>query len=238
MRKILSEPESRTSVSAGRLKQSRTVAVTRDASVNADSAHDDANRADARRLQVLDAASTCFRQHGFHATSIARISEAAQMSPGHIYHYFRNKEAIMAGIVEQNLTEFVEFAQQLEMASERGKFIEALLAQISGGVDKQTKASRLSLNIEILAEAARNPEIAALLRQSGDIHFSRSRELFRRAPSMRRLSAGELDARITVINSLFDGLMVRVLCQPAMDKRRVTQVIRRVLRFLLDEDLA
>lgn len=159
------------------------------------------------------------------------------MSPGHIYHYFRNKEAIVAGIVEQNLTEFVEFAQQLERASERGKFIEALLAQTKTGVDKRTEALRLSLNIEILAEATRNPEIATLLRQWGDIHFSRSRELFRRAPSMRRLPVGELDARITVLNSLFDGLMVRMLCQPAMDKRRVTQVIRRVLRLLLDEDL-
>lgn len=196
---------------------------------------DETSRADARRLQVLEAASTCFRLHGFHATSIARISEVAGMSPGHIYHYFQNKEAIMAGIVELNLSEFVEFAQQLEKANETGRFVEALMAQTAIGVDRQTDASRTSLNLEILAEAARNPEIASLLQSSGDIHFARSRELFRRAPSLQRLSPAELDARITVINSLFDGLMVRVLCQPTLDKARVTRVIQRVVRFLLDE---
>lgn len=158
------------------------------------------------------------------------------MSPGHIYHYFQNKEAIVAGIVEQNLCEFVELAQQLEKASETGSFVDALMAQIDAGVGKQTDRTRASLNLEILAEATRNSEIASLLQRSGDVHFARTRELFRQVPSMRRLPRGELDARINVINSLFDGLMVRILCQPKLDKARTSRVIQRVVGFLLDEE--
>ena len=36
----------------------------------------EAPRADARRTQIRAAAEECFRQHGFHGTSIAQISKA------------------------------------------------------------------------------------------------------------------------------------------------------------------
>ena len=201
-----------------------------------DSESADTDRAGARRRQVLEAASTCFRQHGFHAISIARISQAAGMSPGHIYHYFQNKEAIVAGIVEQNLSEFVELAQQLDKANETGSFVDALMAQIDAGVGKQTDAARASLNLEILAEAARNPEVASALQRSDDVQFARCRHLFRQAPSMERLPPDELNARITVINSLFDGLMVRTQRQSTIDKARTSRIIQRVVGFLLDEE--
>ena len=204
--------------------------------MTADSESADTDRAEARRRQVLEAASTCFRQHGFHATSIARISQAAGMSPGHIYHYFQNKEAIVAGIVEQNLSEFVELAQQLDKANETGSFVDALMAQIDAGVGKQTDGARASLNLEILAEAARNPEVASALQRSDDVQFARCRHLFRQAPSMERLPPDELNARITVINSLFDGLMVRTQCQSTIDKARTSRIIQRVVGFLLDEE--
>jgi len=204
--------------------------------MTADNESADTDRAEARRRQVLEAASTCFRQHGFHATSIARISQVAGMSPGHIYHYFQNKEAIVAGIVEQNLSEFVELAQQLDKANETGSFVDALMAQIDAGVGKQTDGTRASLNLEILAEAARNPEVASALQRSDDVQFARCRHLFRQAPSMERLPPDELNARITVINSLFDGLMVRTQCQSTIDKARISRVIQRVVGFLLDEE--
>lgn len=52
-------------------------------------------RLNTRRAQILAAATDCFRELGFHGASIAKISQASGMSPGHIYHYFENKEAII-----------------------------------------------------------------------------------------------------------------------------------------------
>ena len=59
----------------------------------------DKDRGQMRREQVLTAAAACFQRHGFHGASMAQISREAGMSVGHIYHYFANKEAIIAAIV-------------------------------------------------------------------------------------------------------------------------------------------
>ena len=64
-----------------------------------------------RRNQVLDAAAICFRNHGFHGASMAQISKTAGMSPGHIYHYFGSKEAIITAIVERDIEEMVEWTE-------------------------------------------------------------------------------------------------------------------------------
>src|ERR1700710_1816804 len=67
----------------------------------------------ARCRQVLDAASVCFADEGFHGTSMARLAKAAGMSVGHIYHYFDSKEAIIAAIVQRELVRQLEFFGEL-----------------------------------------------------------------------------------------------------------------------------
>ncbi|QYU68460.1 TetR/AcrR family transcriptional regulator [Leptolyngbya sp. 15MV] len=51
---------------------------------------------DKRRRQILDAALRCFRESGFRGASVSDICKVAGMSPGHLYHYFPSKEAIVA----------------------------------------------------------------------------------------------------------------------------------------------
>ena len=53
--------------------------------------------------RILEASRRCFVQHGFHSASMATISETAGMSPGLIYRYFENKNAIILAIVEAQL---------------------------------------------------------------------------------------------------------------------------------------
>src|SRR5690606_41896893 len=62
-------------------------------------------RAQAQRERILAAAQKCFVESGFHAASMASISEAAGMSPGLIYRYFENKNSIILAIIERQLEE-------------------------------------------------------------------------------------------------------------------------------------
>ncbi|HEY1970960.1 MAG TPA: TetR/AcrR family transcriptional regulator [Pseudonocardia sp.] len=57
------------------------------------------------RERILDVAMELFGQHGFKGTSIVRIETAAGLAPGSggIYHYFRNKEALLQAGIERHL---------------------------------------------------------------------------------------------------------------------------------------
>ena len=43
---------------------------------------------EARRQQILDAASACFSRQGFHQTTMQGICREVDLSPGAVYRYF------------------------------------------------------------------------------------------------------------------------------------------------------
>lgn len=59
----------------------------------------------ATRERIVDEAMHLFSQHGYSATSIAKIESAAGLTPGAggIYHHFASKEAVLAAGIERQL---------------------------------------------------------------------------------------------------------------------------------------
>jgi AcrR family transcriptional regulator len=57
------------------------------------------------RERILDEAMRLFSQHGYAATSIAKIEAAAGLTPGAggLYHHFASKEAVLAAGIERQL---------------------------------------------------------------------------------------------------------------------------------------
>lgn len=58
------------------------------------------------RDRIIDEAMHLFSQHGFAATSVAKIEAAAGLSPGAggLYHHFASKEAVLAAGIERQLS--------------------------------------------------------------------------------------------------------------------------------------
>ncbi|MEW6765736.1 MAG: TetR/AcrR family transcriptional regulator [Pseudomonadota bacterium] len=189
-------------------------------------------RSDARRAQILAAATDCFRDHGFHGASIAKISQVSGMSPGHIYHYFENKEAIIEAIVAQDLERLLTLNVELRSASDvKGAFIE----RTAEGVERKLDPEFAGLQLEIMAEAGRNPRIAEFVQVADRSCFASLCSTIR---SLRQ-AAGHQDseASITgmaeVLAAMFEGLQIRAIRNPTIDKSLVTAMFRKVIHDLL-----
>ena len=194
----------------------------------------EASRAAARRQQILAAAAQCFREHGFHGASIARISKIAGMSAGHIYHYFENKEAIIGAIVAQDLETLLTLTAELRAAC---NVRNALIERAAEGVLDQLDPASAALKVEIVAEAARNPHVARIVREAD---ATCRRELMVTIHAIRS-AAGHDDTpaatadMVEVLASLFEGLLLRTIRNPDLDRRRVAQRIQLAINDLLDQ---
>ena len=185
-----------------------------------------------RRQQVLEAAAECFRRSGFHGASMVQIAKAAGMSPGHIYNLFENKDEIIAAIVERDRDEIVQSITEGEQAED---LLHDMLVWVDQCIDDTTQITDAALSIEVLAEACRNPRLAAVVQASEALIQEKSAGYVRKAlgPQAAALDPEEISARAAVIGAIFNGLMNQSIALPTMNKAAVKPVVQRVLRQLL-----
>ncbi|MBI3347595.1 MAG: TetR/AcrR family transcriptional regulator [Burkholderiales bacterium] len=192
------------------------------------------DRALARRQQVLDAAAECFRRRGFHAASMAEIAKTAGMSPGHIYNLFENKDDIIAAIVERDcedvLGRIAAFQQEEDL-------LQRMLAETEQAIDEHSQVAEAALQLEVLAEASRNPKLATVVQQSEALVNRKAQELIRQSLGERAddLPPGEIQGRALLLGALFNGLTVLSVRQPALSQHApaMAPVMRRMLRVLM-----
>lgn len=185
------------------------------------------DKAEARRLQVLDAAATCFRVAGFHAASMASIAKAAGMSVGHIYHYFENKEAIISAIIDREQQKQLQVIHQLLQADNT---VQALIEHAEQGLADSLDLSNSALNFEMIAEASRNPKVAEMLQASNRVLHEFGKDIITKARSgLPTLSEADNDARCDLIISLFNGLSMRAISNPNINTHAVLPALQRTI---------
>jgi len=189
------------------------------------------HKSEMRREQILCAAKSCVQQAGFHGASMADIAQAANLSVGQIYRYYENKEAIIAAIVAQNLTESRERFAQMQSAS--GSIEEAMLKEIACAVECLSDPNYVALHTEIMAEAARNPRVAKIVRDADAEERSLMHDLMSRIRKPHWSDAA-VGARSEAIFTLLSGIIVRAVYYPEADKAGLTRSIQAIVRELLN----
>jgi AcrR family transcriptional regulator len=113
-----------------------------------------------RRERIFEAAERAFAEHGFHASTMQHVAAAASMSAGNLYRTFESKEALVQGLCKRDQQERIEsFARLAEN--------DDVFAAVAQGLREHVALRprrKLTLMVEVWAEAARNPAIAALSR--------------------------------------------------------------------------
>ena len=68
---------------------------------------------EARKIQILEAATHCVGRFGYHQTSVDTIAREAGLSKGAIYWYFKSKDDILIALSEWRGANNLFFLQRL-----------------------------------------------------------------------------------------------------------------------------
>ncbi|MES1203779.1 MAG: TetR/AcrR family transcriptional regulator [Pseudomonadota bacterium] len=184
-----------------------------------------------RKRQIMDAALACFSRKGFHQSSMQEICTEAQLSAGAIYRYFPSKTDIIAAIIHADGEDRQAMFDGITSGEE---FVERLVVCAEAFVSKIVDRGGAPLMGDIVAEAMRNPELAAVLRH-GAAPF--------RARLMEKIAAcqarGEFDRSLDpaqaarIIFGGVDGLCMRVVMCGERERGQVGADVRVLLRRVL-----
>jgi TetR/AcrR family transcriptional regulator, repressor for uid operon len=189
----------------------------------------DQERSEQRRSQVLDAAMECFQRSGFQGASMARISQAAGMSVGHIYHYFENKEAIIAAMVERDVDRLKD---DFEAIRAQDDVAAAMLDHAAAVMTRPEHTRDGTMRIEMLAEASRNPRIADILqsahRKIGEMVVGAMRH------ADPDLGEDEAFLKFELLSLMIGGFDSALIRNPDVDRSKLTKelvsIFGRVIR--------
>ena len=184
----------------------------------------------ARVQQILDAARKCFITHGFHATSMRQILDAAGISAGGAYNYFSSKDDIVKALVEAERADIDSLLKHL-VDCEDPLLAIAQLVFDSIGYYKHEDAV---LATEIYAESCRNPVIGKVMRAITDqvsrlLHKTISRGM-QSGSITTNYSATELTEWLL---ALIDGYVGRLAENPKFNPKKAAKTAKKSVIELL-----
>jgi len=188
-----------------------------------------------RRAQILDAAVVCFAKHGFHQASMHDISAEAGISVGLIYRYFENKEAVISAMADRHKKEIHEV---VERARQAPTLLEALEILFTAHCCEESPKVQSAFVVDLYAEAARNPQIAELVRDVLQTAMDGVTDVIARSPEAKNAAHGLKPHEIAeLIFAVARGMLMRDVLQPqemtAAERRaRQLEVTRRLWRLL------
>ncbi|MHA4837700.1 TetR/AcrR family transcriptional regulator [Sphingopyxis sp. MSC1_008] len=178
-----------------------------------------------KRREILGAAERCFVRDGLQGASVSSICAEAGISPGHLYHYFSSKEAIISAMIEVRLA---EAAARFAKLAEGADVLDTLFGEMT------VSRSGPPLLLEALAEANRSPTMAKALQDHTKGVHSLLAELLEKGQAAGAIDPG-LDRNITasLIISIIDGSKTLCLRDPKLDVKQATKALQTmIIRYL------
>ncbi|OGR39260.1 MAG: transcriptional regulator [Desulfovibrionales bacterium GWA2_65_9] len=185
---------------------------------------------EAKRREILDAAGRCFARKGFQGATISNICAEAKISPGHLYHYFASKEAIVGAIAEVGLEANVELLARIMAKPDA---IAALVAEVRHPKDQREKTGQVLL-LDMLVEAGRNPAMAGILQEHSRKLQTLLADFIRKGQARGQIDPG-LDPEVAagIVLCVGDGMRALALRNPEVDMGKSLDTLKILLsRFL------
>lgn len=162
-----------------------------------------------RRRQILRAAMTCFAKRGFHPTTMNDISAEAQISVGLIYRYFESKDAVITFMASEHLDDLRGVLAQARRAP---TLFEALELVSIRHCDEQPEHLHVGFVADLFAEAARNEQVRALVRDVTQFFIESVTDLIAASEEAKTVSPGIVPRTAAeIIVDSTRGMMIRAI---------------------------
>jgi AcrR family transcriptional regulator len=92
------------------------------------------------RRRIIEAADQLFYSQGYNSTSFSDIARASGLPRGNFYYYFKSKDDILAGVVDQRLQTLGDWLQHCEASGPRP--IEQLRSFVGGLTGRADEVAR------------------------------------------------------------------------------------------------
>lgn len=162
---------------------------------------DEANT-DERRRQIVEAATSCFNELGLHGASNSIICKQAGVSPGHLYYYFDNREALIQAVFAHVWADGQRYLDAL-IDTPHGLSVYLGLADPGELEFPEESEAELAFVLDILAEISRNPAIAKVNKTHRKQFLKKLTQMVEAAKARGELVAGaEVESVVFAIDMI------------------------------------
>lgn len=183
-----------------------------------------------KRQQILQAAARCFVRDGFRGASTSDICAEAKISPGHLYHYFPSKEAIVSAMTEAGLAHLAELFSAMAQGPD---VVTAFLAEIERGIFGRDRPEQAFI-FDMFAESARNPGIAEILRERHREMLALLAKLLREGQERGQIDSNlDPKAAAAILIGILDGAKAMTIRDPRLDKAKSIAILEIAISRLL-----
>ncbi|WP_270182845.1 TetR/AcrR family transcriptional regulator [Alkalihalobacillus sp. CinArs1] len=167
-------------------------------------------KAEMRRQQIIKAAFEAVADKGYEAVTLQDIAEYADVSKGVSNYYFKNKEDVLAHLLNQ-ITERIY--EKEKMAVEKETSAEAMLrAYVNSVFVGPLENERFyKVYLDFLAQATRNERYREINARFYQNCASICKTILHHGQGEGRFTVGDIDDASKTIRSLIDGFMVQWL---------------------------
>ncbi|SDD49118.1 TetR/AcrR family transcriptional regulator [Glycomyces harbinensis] len=186
-------------------------------------------RGEKRMAELLDAASEVFAAQGYAKTSTNAIAAAAGASPGTLYQFFKNKEAIADALMERYVKRLREAHGEAFDLSVAGLPLEEMLDRI---IDPIVAFDRANPGYyALLSDPHLSAELASAKRPAQKLMFERLDQILeKRTPG---LDAERRTRTAAVAVHLFRGLLPMIMAASEQELPAVVNETKAALRAYL-----
>jgi AcrR family transcriptional regulator len=190
-----------------------------------------ADKTEAQRSRILDAAQRCFAESGFHAATMATIAETAGISAGLAYRYFPSKDAIVLAIIDRQLElRRARIAALPGRANLVDRLVEAF-RELTASRPDSLDVFNPALFLDMSAEATRVPGVAEAIACSDRLTQADFRAWLERPVKEggMGLAPPEAQSQALLLQVFFEGMIVRAARDPGLDPERLRGPLEKIV---------